>query len=349
MDRIDMLKKIIGKAQEGKALTREDCLFLLEIEEHSYESGVLRGAASAIRREKTDNSAILLGQIGVESSPCPGGCRFCAFGEDHTSFKKYRMPDAELENKIDAFCAAGDLYGLYLMAMHDYSRDFYLETVHKARNRAPKTTQIWANIGDTDKEMFAELRKAGVSGVYHVCRLREGADTKLDPEKRKQTMRNVLDAGLKLYTCVEPIGPEHGNEELVENMFIGIDLGVFQHAAMRRIAVPGSPLYAYGQISELRLAHITAVIALASAASPSLSYMGAHEPGAICFSSGAEAMTAESGVNPRDTKIDTSVNRGMDTGRCRKMLYDCGFAYLRRGDESKIPLDFACLENTNSL
>ena len=34
--------------------------------------------------------------------------------------------------------------------------------------------------------------------------------------------------------------------------------------------------------------------------------------------------------------------------RCRKMLYECGFDYIRRGDESKIPLNYDYLVKTNS-
>jgi biotin synthase len=343
------VQRILEKAQSGKALNREDCLYLFKVEETSLDSGLIRSAASSIRREKTGNSGVLLGQIGVETAPCPGGCRFCAFGEEHTSFARHRMDEAELNKKIDEFCDAGDLYGLYLMAMHDYDWDYYLETVYRARRRAPVATQIWVNVGDTGRDMFTELRKAGASGVHHVCRLREGTDTKLDPQSRRETMRNALDAGLQLYTCLEPVGPEHSAGELTENLFIGLDMGVFQHAAMRRVAVPGSPLYRYGQISELRLAHLVAVAALAASGIPSMSYMGVHEPMTLGLTSGAEVITAETGANPRDIQGDTSEGRGMDIRRCRRMLYECGFTRLRRGDETAIPLDFAYLEKTDSI
>lgn len=53
-------------------------------------------------------------------------------------------------------------------------------------------------------------------------------------------MDNALEADLELYTCLEPIGPEHTPQMLVDNMFIGIERGIYQHAAMRRVAVPGS-------------------------------------------------------------------------------------------------------------
>ncbi len=342
-------QKIIEKAENGYSLNREDCRYLLQLDEKSLEAGILRATASSIIRKKNENSAIILGQIGVDVKPCSGGCQFCTFGEKHTHFNRIQMSEDELTKKIEEFCHYDDLYGLYLMTMHDYDMDYYLKCVELARKIAPSTTQIWANVGDTSIEGYKELHAAGVTGVYHVCRLREGIDTNLKPENRIQSMRNALDAGLELYTCCEPIGPEHSVDELVDNIFIGIEMDIFQHAAMRRVAVPGAPLAHYGQISELRLAQIVAVIALASATIPTMAYMGAHEPNELCYTAGANIITAESGANPRDISNDTAKNRGMDMARCRKMLFECGFDYLRRGDESKIPLNFDYLMKTDSL
>lgn len=343
------LEKIFDKARSSIALTREDCAYLLSFDEKGYESALIRATANDVVRKKTDNSAIILGQIGVDVRPCPGRCKFCTFGELHTKFEPSKMSEEELERKMHEFCDEGDLYGLYLMTMHEYDLDNYLRIVEHARKVAPATTQIWANIGDSSYEDLKAIHDVGVSGIYHVCRLREGEDTELDPKDRIRTMENAKKAGLELYTCCEPIGPEHTIEELVENIFIGVEMGVYQHAAMRRVAVPGAPLAERGQISELRLAHIAACIALTSVTVPTLAYMGLHEPNELGYLSGSNIITAESGANPRDNTGDTSKGRGMDMGRCRKMLYECGFDYIRRGDESKIPLNFDYLIKTNSL
>lgn len=340
---------IFDKAWSNVPLTREDCKFLLSFDEGSYESALIRTTASAIVRSKNDSSAIILGQIGVDISPCPGGCKFCTFGEKHTHFESTKLSKEELEMKMSDFCKEGDLYALYLMTMHEYDINNYLKIVEHARRIAPKETQIWGNIGDTSYEQLKEIKDAGVSGIYHVCRLREGSDTDLDPKDRIRTMENAKKAGLEIYTCCEPIGPEHTIDELVENIFIGIDMGVYQHAAMRRVAVPGAPLYERGMISELRLAHIVACIALTSVTVPILAYMGVHEPNELGYLSGANIITAEAGANPRDCEKDTSGNRGFDMARCRRMLFECGFKNLRKGDESKIPLDFDYLVKTNSL
>lgn len=343
------LQAILELAWEDRPLTRAECAYLLAFDEATYESALIRSTAAAIVRGKNDNSAIILGQIGVDISPCPGGCKFCTFGDGHTKFEPSRLEETELAWRMEAFCKEGDLYGLYLMTMHEYDLENYLSIVRHAKKIAPQTTQIWANVGDTRPEAFQEMRKAGVTGIYHVCRLGEGRDTNLLPEDRLRTMRSALDAGLELYTCCEPIGPEHTVQELVDNLYIGIELGITQHAAMRRVAVPGTPLAKYGQISELRLAHIVAVIALCTVTLPTMAYMGVHEPNTLSYASGANIITAESGANPRDCSGDTAKSRGMDMARCRKMLFESGFTNLRRGDESKIPLNFAYLEKTDSL
>ncbi|MEL7564747.1 MAG: hypothetical protein AAGU27_07680 [Dehalobacterium sp.] len=343
------LAQILEKAWCDIPLTRQDCKYLLALDETSFASGLLRSTASSVIRSKNDNSAIILGQIGVDIAPCPGGCKFCTFGDGHTKFTSRQMSEEELDEKIGSFCRYDDLYGLYLMTMHEYDVDHYLKIIRHAKRAAPETTQIWANIGDASLDILKEIRQAGATGIYHVCRIGEGTDTNLKPEDRIQTMRNALDAGLELYTCCEPIGPEHTMDQLVDNIYIGIEMGITQHAAMRRVMVPGTPLAKYGQISELRLAHIVAVISLCSVTVPTMAYMGVHEPNTLSYAAGANIITAESGANPRDNQGDTSQNRGMDMARCREMLFECGFSNIRRGDESKIPLNLEYLLQTNSL
>lgn len=334
------LHGILEAAMNGVCPDKDACRYMLAFHEASVEASLIRITANDIMRKKSDNSAIILGQVGVDVSECTGGCKFCTFGEGHTKFIPKRLSDEELYAKISGFNEKEDLYGLFLMTMHDYDLSVFLNSVNIAKSIVPSTTKIWANVGDSSLDAFKEMKKAGVEGVYHVCRIGEGRDTNLRPEDRIKTMENALDAGLKLYTCCEPIGPEQTIDEIVDNMFIGIELGCTQHACMRRVAVPGAPLAKYRQISELRLGQFVAVVALASFGTPTMTYCGVHEPNEIAYVSGANIITAESGANPRDNKDDTSENRGMDMEACRTMLLESGFQYIRRGDESKIPLTF---------
>ena len=340
---------ILEKAENEIQLTREDCIYLLEFDEYSIESSIMRGVASQLTRKRNDNSAIIIGQIGVETSKCPGNCKFCSFGASHTNFERNKISTEELKAKINDFTKEDDLYGLYLMAMHDYDLDFFLETAKATRELLPNSSQLWANVGDSPLENFQEMKKVGIKGIYHVCRIGEGTYTDLKPENRIQTIKNAIDAGLEVYSCCEPIGPEHTLEEIVDNIFIPIELNCLQHAAMRRVAVPGSPLAKYGQITELRLAQIVAVVALAYLSNPNTRFIGVHEPNKIGYTSGANIITAESGANPRDTKEDTAKNRGFHMSDCRKMLYDSGYTKILKGDNSTVTLNLDYLIKTNSF
>ena len=79
-----------------------------------------------------------------------------------------------------------------------------------------------------------ELLQAGFQGVYHAHRLREGTDTEIPSEDRLRTLAAIRDSALDLGYCVEPIGPEHSHEELVQEMFRGKEYGAVNHAAMWR-------------------------------------------------------------------------------------------------------------------
>ena len=63
---------------------------------------------------------------------------------------------------------------------------------------------------------------------------------RIDPRTRFKTIQAARDAGLRVGTCVEPIGPEHSAEEIAEKILIGREINPCFSGAMRRINVPGS-------------------------------------------------------------------------------------------------------------
>ena len=335
----ERLQKILNAAVEGNAPSKGDCIHLLELPPHSLEAAILTATADVVSHQRFGNTAMLLGQIGIDTAACPGNCRFCVFGKDHSTIPASRLSLDEIRRRARAFADGGDLYALFLMTMHEFHLDHLLEVISTVRKELPSHTQIVVNVGDFDSAQARQMRAAGVDGAYHVCRLREGRDTALDPEARRKTFGAIKDAGLDFYYCCEPIGPEHGPEELVEQMFLGIDYGCFQHAAMRRVAVPGVPLSRNGQITERRLAQVVAVVALATLGRPETRNIAVHEPNLLGLCAGANVVYAESGANPRDTEADTEKNRGLDMAACRTMLYEAGFTGLLRGDLSTVPLN----------
>jgi len=224
------------------------------------------------------------------------------------------------------------------MTMHTFDFKRLVHIVRIVRERISRETQIVVNIGDFDQAQAQDLKSAGVNGAYHVCRLREGIDTALDPEQRKATIRTIKDSGLDWYYCCEPIGPEHTPQELADQIFIGLEYGCFQHAAMRRVYISSAPLSLCGQISELRLAQVTAVVALATLAFPETRSIAVHEPNLLGLTAGANSIYAETGANPRDMEKNTAGHRGRSIKDCKIMLYEAGFANLLISPEKRIPL-----------
>jgi biotin synthase len=326
------VERVLERALEGRGPARAECAELLSYGETSLAASLVRAVADVVSRERFGNAAMLLGQIGIETAPCPGNCKFCVFGEGHTTFGESRLSREEVLARAEAFAAGGDMYAVFLMTMHRYDFTDLLDTVGAVRERIPDGTNIVVNIGDFDAVQARELKAAGVDGAYHVCRLREGVDTSLDPVARKKTFGVIRESGLDFYYCCEPIGPEHTAEELAEQMFLGIDYGCFQHAAMRRVCLPTSPLAHRGQISELRLAQVVAIVALATLSCPETRSIAVHEPNLIGLTCGANVVYAETGANPRDTEADTSGHRGLDVAGCRQMLCEAGFERLLAGD-----------------
>ena len=331
--------RIIFRAQEGTAPTKEECVVLLDLPEDSFEAGYVKMAADILSRERFRNQGLLLGQIGIETGPCPGDCKFCAFGKTHTAFTTSRMADEEILRRAKEFTGRDDLYALFLMTMHDFDFPWLLRTVNLVRATIPAQVQIVVNIGDFDRCQALELKAAGIRGAYHVLRLREGADSTLSPDRRCGTIQAIREADLDFYYCCEPVGPEHTAQELADQLFVGLEQGCFQHAAMRRVYVPGSPLAHLGQITERRLAQVVAVVSLACLNIRETQSIAVHEPNLLGLAAGANTVYAETGANPRDLATDTTGHRGLDMRGCRKMLYEAGFNALLRGDGSTVNLD----------
>lgn len=317
---------IVEKALSGIAMSFDECVQLLSLPETSSDAAVVRAAADKLSRS-TFSGGMIQGQIGIDFLPCVADCKFCSFAKSHTAFELIQMDEAGLVGHIEGFTScASPLTALFLMAHHEFDYDFLLQSVATAKQHIPASTKLVLNIGDFTRQQAEELRAAGVTGIYHVLRLREGIDTQLTKDDRIATIENLKDAGLDWYYCCEPIGPEHSNEELAEQILLGAQFSCYQHAAMRRINFEHSPLIANGSITELRMGNILSVARLAMAENTELTSMAVHEPCVTGLLSGANTVYAESGGNPRDTSEETSEGRGRNLDDCAEMLRDASWS-----------------------
>lgn len=330
--------RIFEKACARELLTEEECTQLLKLEDASPEAAAMRGVASAIVRERTDNTGVIFAQIGLQCHPCPGNCRFCSCAAAYTQMPVYDMDDEAIAQATKAFTGTDELFGLWLMSMADYDLDEYLRMAEIVFRNKTGSVNLYTNIGDASVESFKRIKEAGFQGVYHCWRLGEGRDTSFSSEQRKQTMRNAREAGLDLLDALEPIGIEHTAEEMAGHILFSRELGTIQYGAMKRVSVPGTPFADTPEISEYTLSKYAAAVVLTMAGMEKFPWIGIHEPCIHGYMSGANLITAETGVNPRDTALDTSASRGLDIADCRRILKSAGYKYAAHGDGTRYEL-----------
>lgn len=312
-----MIADILKEAQNGLFLERDDALRLLDIPVGSADYYTLLCTANAYSRKAFQGRGVLFAQIGLDQQPCSVNCKFCSLAKDALNGQPPLIKSLDETVVLTRELSVSGIEDLFLMTTAEFPQAQFLEYGRAVRAVLPQGMRMVANVGDFSPEYALALKEAGFTGVYHICRLREGIDTRVHPEQRVHTMDAIRDAGLTLYYCVEPIGPEHTNEELVTEMLRIRDYPVDVMAVMKRICVPGTPLTALGEISAATLAKICAVTVLV--ARPTRA-MCVHEPDELCLMAGANQLYAECGVNPRDTVADTRTGRGFSTADARRLL-----------------------------
>lgn len=283
----------------------------------------LLAAADRQRATLYGQKAYIFAQLGLNAEPCSVNCRFCSMGAAHYSIdRSFRKSIDQVIQSLDPIVAQGGISDLFLMTSADYPQDKFLRMGEVVRRRIPSKIRLVANIGDFDLAYAQELKQIGFTGAYHIVRLGEGQDTQATVEQRMATIRAIQQVGLELYYCIEPIGPEHTAEQITQEILRAKELGVEMMAVMKRTPVAGTPLYAYGQISEQELLKIAAVTALVVRPKRS---MNIHEVHPASLQSGINQLYAEAGANPRDTVGQTEQSRGYTVEQLKQLLTNHNF------------------------
>ncbi|MDN5326463.1 MAG: biotin synthase [Moorella sp. (in: firmicutes)] len=318
-----LVKGIITKALDGEEIAAGEIKELFRVPVISEEAYAIQYAARKMTEETAGGRAEVHAQVGINVAPCPQNCVFCSFAARNAIFQHSKaMPPEEVIERCLAFEGQG-ANAIYLMATANFPFEEFLRFGRQVREALQPDTVLIANIGDFDDEGAIALRKAGFNGIYHAIRLGEGAVTGIKPERRLQTVRAARRAGLLVGTCVEPVGPEHTLDELVEKTLLTREMRPVFSGAARRIAIPGTDLAGLGMVSEARMALILAVVRLA--VGRGVSFNCTHEPNGIGAMAGANLFWAENGANPRDPEEKTENNRGYTVAKCREILREAGW------------------------
>ncbi|MEE4284973.1 MAG: hypothetical protein V2I31_02455 [Mariniphaga sp.] len=308
--------------QEDFNLNDEEILGLLNIENQSRDYYRLLYVSNRLSRKKFGNRGYVFTQIGINAEPCSVNCGFCSMGVGHYSIdsewsKDFEQIKQEIE-KLQEF----NFDDFFLMTTADYPVERFISIAAQVKPLLKNNQKFVANIGDFDFETATELKKAGITGVYHINRLREGTNTLASPADREKTIEIAQKAGLEIYYCIEPVGPEHSYEELLAEIKRARNLKIAVMAVMRRIPVPGTPLFTNGLITAAELTKIVAVTNIV--VNPERS-MNVHEPIQMALLAGVNQLYAEVGANPRDTKSETETGRGFTPDKAWEMLWEADY------------------------
>lgn len=316
--------KILEKGLKGRGLTTDEALALLEgVPDKGALFDALIHAADGLTRKQFGNVGEIHGQIGLNWDRCSKDCQFCIFSETWGDANTpSELSEAEVLSRAENFAQA-KAASISIMSTADYPFEKFLHMGSLVNKKLLGKIPLFANWGDLTYEEAKEVKKAGYTFYYHALRLGEGIITKIDPYKRMQTIENAHRAGLLVGSCLEPIGPEHTNEELVETMETMRRLKISWMATMKRISHQGSPLAPFGELTDESFARITAVTRLFFG--HRIFTMAAHEPSDLCMKAGANFLVAEMGTNPRDNQKETACNRAWDVPACKAMLKKNGF------------------------
>lgn len=316
------IEKILDSALKGKVLNKKEAVRLLNIKNASHEFYNLLSVANKMTRLEFDNKGYIFAQIGLNAEPCSKNCKFCSMGKNHYSMEsQWEKDTSTILDEVESVLKQS-VNDIFLMITADYSLDKYIKIASEVKKIIPENIKLVANMGDFDYETACKLKKIGFTGIYHILRLREGIDTDIAPEVRIKTLEAIRKAELDLYYCVEPIGPEHTYEELVDEMIRARDYDVSVMAVMRRIPVKGTPLCEKGQISAIELTKIAAVTRIVSGPKRA---MNAHEVTPMTLLAGVNQLYAEYGANPRDNESNTEKGRGYSAKRVRQLLADAEY------------------------
>lgn len=317
------ISEIFKKTYAGDVLSREELVFLLGLAPDSPESYRIMAESVRLSKELTGSQAEVHAQFAVNLAPCNCECLFCSFARVNKVFKTSFESSPEQAVAYARQFEEDGANAVYMMATAQYPFERFLEMACEVKRHVKPETVLIANIGDQSYENAVRLKDAGIAGVYHAVRLREGVDTNLPVNKRLRSIDNFKEAGLAVGTCVEPVGPEHSNEELAERIMLCASLEPAFSGAARRISIPGTEMAARGMISELRMAQIVAVTRLGTPRT--VAGICTHEPCTLGAVAGATLFWAEYGANPRDIEKKTEEGRGETVAGCRAVYHESGW------------------------
>ena len=321
-----------GCAEDG-GCDRDGCVLMMSFPEDSPEASAVISEASRIIASRTSGVGRIGAQIGVIIGPCYADCGFCSFASSVYSEEEYVMRPGDLAGYISRLTSAGEVFDISLMTVHNYEFDDLVTLAEAASEVLPDGVGLAVNTGDLSASEARELRSAGVRSAYHALRLGESIDNLLEPLGRYETIRNLRDAGIRVYTGVEPIGAEHSPDEIADLFYKAMGSGAYACSASARESVPGTRMAHLPCISRRRLLQIRSALVLSSwgRGGSELGFYGGYY-------GGFDRVMAEYLASPKDVNDITEKGLGRTVDWAKDELRRNGFKSLALSFGGLVPL-----------
>ena len=318
-----MFEKLIERCESGELLTKEEAILVLH--EDLQGEALERVYAEADRRTRAywKNRGRIWTAIGVDSAPCTRNCKFCSHGAAWGVEKEpHELTVDEVLHHVRQMVPLNPDW-ITLRTTQDYGIEKLCHLVREIRKLMPPDMEIVVNTGEFGLDEARQLKEAGAAVVYHTIRLREGCDTGLSIEERIATLKAMQQAGLKMAALVEPLGPEHTDEEIVDAAFRLKPYDTRLGGVMARVPVPGTPLCELGQVSEDRQTRVIAMTRLIYGSE--VDAICIHPPFPAALKAGANTVVVECGAIPRDQDAAETLWRDFSIPAAHQLFCEQGF------------------------
>ncbi len=323
MDVMSLIDRVLAEARDGAIADKATIISLLQLSPASEEAAYLAETARQFALEASGGVARIAGAIGIDRAPCTMNCKFCSFGEAWGIVRDSSVLSADQVIDIARAYAEGGVTMITLRTTEFFDLATVMELARLIRAEVPGSYELNMNVGELTPELCMECHEAGIDSAYHVLRLREGVDTPFDPEERKRTIRAIVESPLKWNTNIEPVGPEHTDEEIADSMLFALSQHPLSVGVMPRVPVKGTPFGDVEPLSADRVRQLVAVTRLA--AGTTVPFVLAHpndEDGLTC---GANNFSVERGAVPRDDKVVEGEWHGKTPAYALETLHTAGY------------------------
>lgn len=318
------IDSLIKRTMDGGMLSREETTALLDLEPDSPKAVIMEQKAGAMAKTVTNGTGRIWSAVGVDRHPCTMNCKFCSLGKQWGLIKD--TAEWPVEDIREAARLAGEHHASWfvLRTTEFYSLERLTKLASDIRAILPESCQLVVNTGELTHETADKLVNAGVCGVYHTLRLREGKDTCFDPALRLATLATIRDSRLELYHMAEPLGIEHSSKEITDRIFVGHEYHAALGGIMLRVSVKGTPFGETPMVSDAR--HAQAIAVCRIFAGSSVKNICTSPPSKRTLEAGANVTPIEIGAVPRSAEVDHgSAWNGLGLVEARALLESAGY------------------------